>query len=106
MDTSAIVVALIALAIVAANLPFFNQRVFAVVPLAFASTHGRKPLWVRLLELIALYFVIGGIARAIESNIGSIYPQGWEFYAVTVCLFIVAAYPGYVWRYLRRASRG
>jgi len=29
-------------------------------------------------------------------------PQGWEFFAVTGCLFIVLAYPGFVMRYMRK----
>jgi hypothetical protein len=29
-------------------------------------------------------------------------PQGWQFYATTGALFIVFAFPGFVWRYLWR----
>jgi hypothetical protein len=36
---------------------------------------------------------------------GGIYPQGWGFYAVTFCLFIVFAYPGFVLRYLWKRHR-
>lgn len=91
------------MAIVAANLPFFNERLFAVLPLPRASRV--KPLWLRAIELIVLYAIVGAIARAVENQIGAVARQGWEFYAVTACLFIVAAYPGFVWRYLRRAGR-
>ncbi|CAN5123460.1 DUF2818 family protein [soil metagenome] len=93
----------IGIAIAAANLPFFNERLFALLPLP----GGRpvKPLWLRAVELIVLYAVVGFIARTVENQIGAVARQGWEFYAVTACLFIVAAYPGFVWRYLRRAGR-
>lgn len=91
----------ILLAVLAANLPFFNQQLFALIPLSKAADY-RKSVWLRLLELVVLYFVVGGIAHVFEANIGNTFPQTWEFYAVTGCLFLVLAYPGYVVRYLRK----
>jgi hypothetical protein len=88
----------ILLAAFAANLPFINQRLFGLILLK----HGRKSLWLRLLELIVLYFAVGLVARLLESRIGSLAPQKWEFYAVTACLFLVLAFPGFAYRYLRR----
>lgn len=88
----------ILLAVVVANLPFVNQRLFAVVPVARAV----KPFWWRLLEMIAGYFVVGALGFLVESRIGNVFPQTWEFYAVTACLFIVLAFPGFVYRYLWR----
>jgi hypothetical protein len=88
----------ILLALFGANLPFFNERLFAVLPLSSPS----KPVWLRLIELFILYLVVGLIARGLESRIGSVFPQGWEFFAVTGCLFIVLAYPGFVMRYMRK----
>ncbi|MBI2768853.1 MAG: DUF2818 family protein [Burkholderiales bacterium] len=85
----------IAVALCAANLPFLNQRLFAVVPMA-----APKPLALRLAELVVLYFVAGGLGLALEKSAGQIAPQGWEFYAVTGALFIVFAFPGFIWRYL------
>ncbi|MEY4711160.1 MAG: hypothetical protein RIS88_610, partial [Pseudomonadota bacterium] len=32
--------------------------------------------------------------------VGQNAPQGWEFYAVTVTLFLTLAFPGFVYRYL------
>jgi hypothetical protein len=57
---------------------------------------------VRLLELFVLYFVVGGLARLLESRIGNTFPQTWEFYAITACMFVVLAFPGFVLRYLRK----
>lgn len=88
----------ILLALLAANLPFLNERLFALIPLGSAT----KSFWVRLVELIVLYALVGGIAYLLESRVGNAFPQGWEFYAVTGCLFIVFAYPGFVFRYLRK----
>lgn len=86
------------LAALAANLPFFNARLFALLPL------GRpvKSLWLRLLELIVLYFLLRGVAYMLEARMGNVFPQRWEFYAITACLFLVLAFPGFVFRYLRK----
>jgi hypothetical protein len=91
----------IVLAVLAANLPFFNQQLFALIPLSQSADY-RKPVWVRLLELLLLYFAIGAIAHLLEANIGNAFSQTWEFYAITGCLFLVLAYPGFVLRYLRK----
>ncbi|GGC18623.1 hypothetical protein GCM10007205_29600 [Oxalicibacterium flavum] len=101
MDVSLASWFVILLALFCANLPFFNERLFAVIPVRRAV----KPVWWRLLELLALYLFVGVVARLMESRIGSVFAQGWEFYAVTGCLFLVFAYPGFVLRYLRRKRR-
>ncbi|TSE27112.1 DUF2818 family protein [Tepidimonas aquatica] len=88
----------IGLAIVGANLPFVNQRWLALLP----ARGGVKPLWGRLLELVLLYFAVGGVSLALEAQVGQIYPQRWEFYAVTAAMFATLAFPGFVWRYLVR----
>lgn len=92
---------MILLAAVAANLPFLNERLFAVIPVSRPT----KPLWLRLLELVVLYFLVLVLARLLELRIGNAFPQGWEFYAITACLFLVMGYPGFVIRYLRRRHR-
>lgn len=96
----------IVLAALAANLPFFNDRLFGVLRLpaqpGWLAPGGRKALWVRLIELVVLYFLVGLIARLLEGRIGGVQTQRWEFYVVTACLFLVLAYPGFVVRYLRR----
>lgn len=84
-------------ALVAANLPFLNERLLAVVPLWAREP---KPLAVRFCELVVLYFASGGIGLLFERRLGEIAPQGWEFYAVTAALFVVLAFPGFTWRYL------
>lgn len=85
---------------VLSNLPFFTESVFGVLRLK----QGIKPGFVRLFELLVLYLIVLGIARAIESSIGNAFPQGWQFYATTVCLFLVLGFPGFVFRYLRRRA--
>ncbi|NVD98782.1 MULTISPECIES: DUF2818 family protein [unclassified Massilia] len=105
MDVSSSSWLVILLAFAAANLPFFNDKVFALIPLKSGGAgqeHHRKALFIRLLEMVVLYFVVGLIAMAIEARIGTRFPQQWEFYAITACLFIVLAFPGFVVRYLRK----
>jgi len=89
---------IILLAAVAANLPFLNERLFAFISLGQTI----KPFWLRFLELVALYLLVRGLAYLLESNIGNVHQQRWEFYAVTACLFIVFGFPGFVFRYLRK----
>ncbi|MGA0569416.1 DUF2818 family protein [Variovorax sp. VNK109] len=96
MSQTASVWLVLLIALCAANLPFINQRLFAVVPLRAAA----KPLALRLAELVVLYFATGGIGLLLEKRAGQIAPQGWEFYAVTGALFVTLAFPGFVWRYL------
>ena len=95
MNTSTQITALILLALVAANLPFINQRVLLLGPQRLS-----KPLVWRLAELVLLYFVVGGVGLALENHSGQIAPQGWEFYAVTGTMFVTLAFPGFVYRYL------
>lgn len=98
MDVSFSAWFVILLAALAANLPFLNQKLFAAIPLNGPS----KPIWIRLIELFVMYWVVGAIAYGLESRIGNAFSQGWEFYTITACLFIVLAFPGFVYRYLRR----
>ncbi|WP_426079002.1 DUF2818 family protein [Janthinobacterium sp. PSPC3-1] len=96
----------IAMGILAANLPFFNDKLFAAVPLKHAAPvdgkSWRKPLALRLLEMVVLYFIVGSVAFMLEARLGNAFPQTWEFYAITGCLFLVLAFPGFVARYLRK----
>ena len=94
------IAALLLLSAVLANLPFFTERLFFVWTFKSAS----KNLAWRLLEIVVLYFVAGGTAWLMESKVGPVHRQNWEFYAVTACLFLVFAYPGFVYRYLWRKS--
>ncbi len=89
----------VVLALAAANLPFLTTRVFGLVLLKQPKNFG-----VRLLELLALYFVVGIVGLLLEKRAGQIAPQTWEFYAVTAALFLTFAFPGFVYRYLLKRS--
>ncbi len=83
---------------VLANFPFITESVLGLKRLK----SGDKSLFVRLLELLVLYLLVLGVGRLIESSQGNAFPQGWQFYATTACLFFVLGFPGFVFRYLRR----
>ncbi|WP_414648102.1 DUF2818 family protein [Castellaniella sp.] len=59
-----------------------------------------KPFIDRLLEVLVGYVLVGTLGNALELNLGNAFTQGWEFYAVTLALFVVLGYPGFVWRYM------
>jgi hypothetical protein len=59
-----------------------------------------KSLGVRLLELLAFYFLAGAVGLLLEKRAGQIAPQTWEFYAITLTLFVTFSFPGFVYRYL------
>ena len=90
---------MIIVALLAASLPFFTERVFGLVRL-----NSKKTVWLRLLELIVLYFVVGALGFLLESKAGNRFDQRWEFFAITACLFLVFAFPGFIYRYLRKNS--
>ena len=95
---------LIAVALAAANLPFINEYAFGFIPLKHAAPGEArtKSAWVRVLELVVLYFVTGAIAYLLEARIGTVFVQVKEFYMLTVPLFVVLAFPGFILRYLRK----
>jgi hypothetical protein len=101
MDASSASWILIAAAFAAANLPFVNERLFALIPLK----RPHKFAWLRVFELLVLYFAVGALAYVLESSIGNVFPQMKEFYMVTVPLFVVLSFPGFIIRYLRKLPR-
>ena len=87
---------LITIAIVVANLPWMSERVFFF----FHPADGHKSAWWRWAEWLVLYFIVGGTALGLEHKVtGQIYAQEWEFYVVTLCLFMIFALPGFLYRH-------
>jgi len=86
---------LIIIFIVIANLPWFTERVFLVYLMK-----EKKPVLIRLIELFIYYFACLLIAIAAEINFsGDVFPQTWEFFVTTFCLFLVLSVPGVIYRY-------
>ncbi|TAK97008.1 MAG: DUF2818 family protein [Aquabacterium sp.] len=84
-------------AVIAANLPFVNERLFVLGP-----RREVKPVAWRLLELLAYAFGVAVLGRVLESKLGQATPIRWEFVAVWLAVFLTLAFPGFVWRYLRK----
>lgn len=95
MDQTVSVWLVVLLALLVANLPFINNRLFGVLTLT-----GSKNLAVRLAEMVIWYVVVGGLGVYLEQRNGQIAPQAWEFYAITGTLFLTFAFPGFTYRYL------
>ena len=114
MNQTVAVWLLIVIALAAANLPFLNERLFALIPLGSGRTVDSrsistdiipsrdKSFLLRILELVVLYALVGLLGFLFESTIGNPFKQRWEFYAITFSLFVVLAFPGFVMRYLMR----
>jgi hypothetical protein len=91
------VVAVIVAALVAANLPFMNERLFVIGP-----RRRPKSVAARLFELLVFAALVALLGRALETSFGQVRPVRWEFVSVWLCVFLTLAFPGFVWRYLRR----
>lgn len=97
MNNDFVIWGLLLLALVAANIPFLNNRRYFFKP---AIDGLKKSAWIRLLELIVLYFVVGLIGLAFENKVnGQIHVQDWEFYTITFFMFVVFAVPGFIYQY-------
>ena len=95
MLSSFIIVFLIT-AFIAANLPWISERLFGLVTVK----SGKKSAWLCLLEWFILYLLIGLVALGLEKKFTSdLHVQDWEFYASTLCLFLVFALPGFIYRF-------
>jgi len=81
-----------------ANIPWLSERFFIVFPTPFSD---KKRTWMRLLE----WFVFAGFALLLalgleKKTIGTIHSQDWEFYAIFLSLFVVFAFPSFLYRHL------
>lgn len=99
LNQSVAVWILIVLAFAAANLPFINERLFSVVAI---KRYNVKPPFMIVAELIIWYAIVGLLGYAFETALVNPFPRGWEFYAITLCIFMVLGFPGFVYRYLMK----
>jgi hypothetical protein len=98
MDQGASVWMVLVVALIAANLPYVSSRILLVGPRRDPKAGG----W-RLLELFLLGLATLAAGFGLESTQGQRFPQGWEFYAAALAMFVTLGFPGFVWRYLRRS---
>lgn len=94
MINQSIIFFLFLLSLIVANLPWLSDKVFLVKPVA------NKSSWWRWLESLVGYILLIGIGLAAEYKaMGTLSAQDWEFYVVTLCLFVVFALPGFIYCY-------
>ena len=87
---------LLSLALAFANSPWFSDRLFFLIAV---KQQPKNIAWC-LFELVVLYFILGFIIRYAEyAKMGQASTQRWEFYAITMCLFLVLAFPGFIYRF-------
>lgn len=95
MGSTAAIVLLVIVGLVAANLPWLSDRILFVRE----APGGHKHPAIRLAEWLLMYGVfllVGfGLERAVD---GGWHAQGWAFYVITLVLFAVFAAPGVIWR--------
>lgn len=84
---------LLLLALIFANAPFVSRRLFGIKSLP------RKHIGHHVLEMAAGFVLVAALAYLLEGRAGQVHPQDWEFYATVLCLYVVAAFPGFVGRY-------
>ena len=90
------IITFLVIAFIAANLPWITERLFGLI----ALKSEKKSAWVSIAEWLVLYFLVGLVALGLEKKFTSeIYSQDWEFYASTLCLFLVFALPGFIYRF-------
>lgn len=92
------------LSLVAANLPFITDKVLFVL-----KTDDSKSFWLRFVEWFLMYIVVMAIAIGLETKLHGMaharvwefwnFSQHWEFYSITLCLFMVFALPGFIYHY-------
>ena len=97
MDSSVLIAVLLVLAFIAANLPWLNNKVLMI----YSLPEG-KSVSLRISEWFFYYLFIGAISIGMEQKVtGGTHAQEWEFYAVTVSLFLVFAFPGFFFYFYR-----
>ena len=80
---------LLFISILAANLPWMSERFLLIISMGEKG----KSIWLRLLEWLILYFIVGGMSFGLETRVtGGIHAQNWGFYVVTSCLFLVSLF--------------
>lgn len=95
MDLNQSVWLLLVTGFVLANVPFFlNSRLFLFIKVS------HKSVVVNFIEWF-VYFVITGLFAYLLENksMGHVANQTWEFYTITLFMFLIFAFPGFIYRY-------
>jgi hypothetical protein len=95
MDSSQAVWLLLVTAVVLANLPFImNNRLFLVIKVA------HKSVVVNFIEWLTYFGITAIFAYLLEKKtMGHVASQEWEFYVTVFFMFMIFAFPGFIYRY-------
>jgi len=95
MDLNQAVWLLLVTAIVLSNIPFIlSNRVFI-----FIKTPN-KSVVITMAEWFLYFIVTGMFAYLLENkSMGHVAPQEWEFYTIALFMFMIFAFPGFIYRY-------
>ncbi|MBN2866897.1 MAG: DUF2818 family protein [Thiotrichales bacterium] len=86
---------LLVTAVILANIPWIlSNRLFIFIKVPDKSFLVNSIEWF-------LYFILTGIfAYLLESkSMGHVQAQDWEFYTITLFMFSIFAFPGFIYRY-------
>ncbi len=93
--------AFLILAFLAANMPFFSKKIFFII-----KTDKRKHFLFELSECLVYYGLSASLAYFMEvQTSGSAHNQDFVFYVITFALFLVFAFPGFVFSHFWRVKR-
>lgn len=95
MSVEAAVWLLLVTAIILANIPWlFSTRLFLFIEV------GVKKFWVNLAEWFLYFVLMGFFSYMLEMKVmGHVKEQQWEFYVVTLFMFMIFSFPGVIYRY-------
>jgi hypothetical protein len=90
------------------SIPWFNSKIFGIYGFynnknAINSNKTIKPFWLTALESFVLYSLIIVVGFALESSRGARFNQGWQFWVVIVCLWVVLVFPASAWFRLKKS---
>lgn len=75
---------------------------FGVPGFIYGKTVAYKNIGIHLLELAVFACFVVAIGFFIEAYYANRFVQSWQFYAISVCIFLLLAFPGFTWRHLMR----
>jgi len=99
IDQGSAVWLLLITAMVLANLPFIMaNRLFLLIPVE------SKSFIVNMIEWFTYFALTGLFAYLLEKKVmGHVAPQDWEFYTIVFFMFMIFAFPGFIYRYNLKA---
>lgn len=95
MELNQAVWVLLVTAIVLSNIPFIlSNRLFIFIKVP------EKSIWINFAEWFLYFIITGFFAYLLENkSMGHVAEQSWEFYTINLFMFMIFAFPGFIYRY-------